>query len=114
MLTVVIKDPSGLLLLCGRNDRSYKHVHYGYQQDNQQNELGLWRAKTVHFLHLTFAAVQENRMDSVVLTLASHSIPATEMPNSNTTVIHPMILMSFNGSTMIAECSWDQNEGKDE
>lgn len=56
MLTVVIKDPSGLLLLCGRNDRSYKHVHYGYQQDNQQNELGLWRAKTVHLITFNFCS----------------------------------------------------------
>lgn len=53
-------------------------------------------------------------MNNVALTLASHSIPATEMPNSSTTVIHPMILMSFNGSTMIAECSCVQDEGKNE
>lgn len=39
-------------------------------------------------------------------TLASHSIPATDMPSSNTTVITPTILMSFSSSTMMALLSW--------
>lgn len=51
-------------------------------------------------------------MHGAALTLASHSIPATEMPSSSTTVIHPIILMSFNGSTMITEWSCVQTRGK--
>lgn len=49
-LTVVIEDSFGFLVICGRNDRSHEHVHYGDQQDNQQNELGLWRARTAHLI----------------------------------------------------------------
>lgn len=41
-------------------------------------------------------------------TLASHSIPATDMPSSITTVIQPTILMSFSSSTMMALFSWMQ------
>lgn len=41
-------------------------------------------------------------------TLASHSIPAIDMPSSNTTVMTPTILMSFSSSTMMALLSWMQ------
>lgn len=62
MLTVVAKDSFGFLVFCGRNERSYEHVHYGHQQDNQQNKLGLWRAETVRVipLDLCWASREQN------------------------------------------------------
>lgn len=45
MLTVVIEDSFWFLVSYGRDERSYKHIHYGYQQDNKENKLGLWRAE---------------------------------------------------------------------
>lgn len=45
MLTVVIEDSFWFLVFYGRDERSYKHIHYGYQQDNKENKLGLWRAE---------------------------------------------------------------------
>lgn len=45
MLTVVIEDSFWFLVICGREEGSYKHIHYGYQQDNKENKLGLWRAE---------------------------------------------------------------------
>lgn len=44
-LTVVSEDSFGFLVLCGIKEGSYEHVHYGYQQDNEEHELGLWKAK---------------------------------------------------------------------
>lgn len=40
------------------------------------------------------------------VTLASHSMPAREMPSSTVTVTTPMMRMSLVGSTMRELCSW--------
>lgn len=64
---------------------------------------------TVEWFPATLATIQHQTF-FICCTLASHSIPATDIPSSNTTVIQPTILMSFSSSTMMASCSWMQHK----
>lgn len=105
-LTPITEEAFRFLIFGCRNGRSYKHVHYGHQQDDQQNYLGLSEQRTIQIK--VQVKTSQQKAEPSFLTFASHSIPATEIPRSSTTVMHPMILMSFVSSTISVACSCGQ------